>query len=106
MCEFGVAHDYGEQVVEIVSHSARQAADCVHLLHLQKLRLQPQALGQIAPVGNKVGNGPRRVPDRTDTLFDVVQFPGFLTIYKNAAVDIAGAYCLPQFLIDLRTLLG
>ena len=36
----GVAVDAGQQVVELVSHAARQRADALHLLRLQQLAFQ------------------------------------------------------------------
>ena len=55
--EPGVAQDHGEQVVEVVRHAAREAADGLHLLRrpellleLLALRLRPLALGDVPEV--------------------------------------------------------
>ena len=47
--QLGVSHDHGEQVVEVVSHAACQAAEGIHLLRLAQLLLKLQTLLLGAP---------------------------------------------------------
>ena len=39
-CNLGIAHDGGQQVVEVMGHSTSQPAYCFHLLGLGKLLFQ------------------------------------------------------------------
>jgi hypothetical protein len=43
-----VAHDDSEQVVEIMRNATRQLSDCVHLLRLRQLLLEPHLTGEVA----------------------------------------------------------
>ena len=49
-------------------------------------------------------NLPLRVAYRTDTLFHVIQLPVLLSVYQDAAIDIAGENRRPHFLVNLRSL--
>src|ERR1039458_9056801 len=48
--QFRIAGNDSQEIVEVVSYTAGEVSDCVHLLGLQKLRFQPQPLGEVTPV--------------------------------------------------------
>src|SRR5579883_1012955 len=50
--QFGIAADHHEQVIEIVRNAARQQADCVHFLRLEKGGLQPPPLADVPVIGD------------------------------------------------------
>src|ERR1700691_5093243 len=79
--EFGVAGDNGEQIVEVMGNASSQAADCIHFLGLQQLWFPAQPFGEIPSVRDKVGDATFGVPDRADTLINVVHLAILLAIY-------------------------
>src|ERR1700756_845201 len=103
--EFRVARDNGQQIVEVVSNPAGQAADGVHFLRLQQLRFEPESLRQIAAVRYEVRDLPVHVPYRTDALLNVVQLTVLLAIHQDPTKHTPAENRLPHFLINLRTLL-
>ena len=103
--EFGVARDNGQQIVEVMRDASGQAADRVHFLRLQQLRLEPEPFGQVTSIGYEMRDLPVHVAYRTDALLDVVQFAVLLTVNQDPAKHIPAENRLPHFLINLGTLL-
>ena len=104
--EFGIAGDDGQKIVEVVSDASGEAADGIHLLRLAELRLEANAFGKIAPVGNEMSDAAFAIADGTDAGLHIVEFAVLFAIDQNAAEHVAGKDRLPHRLIKLRRLLA
>src|ERR1700751_2101936 len=102
--QLGIAGNDSEKIIEVVSHASGQTPNRVHFLGLQQLRFQPQALGEIAAIGDKMSNLPVRVAHRADALFHVIQLAILLAVYQNAAIGVSGKNRLPHLLVCFRVL--
>ena len=89
-----------------MGNAAGEVSDCIHLLRLQKLGLQPQALCKIAAVGDEVRDLSRCIPHRADAFLHVIEFAVLLPVHQDAAIDIARANGFPHLLVKLNSLLA
>src|SRR5712672_565068 len=84
-----------------MGNAASEPSDRVHLL-----RLDSQAFCQITAIGYKMRDLPSAIPDRTDTLVNVIQFAILPPVYQNAAVNIPRTNGFPQLAVKCRRLLS
>src|SRR5690348_9108522 len=104
--KFGIAADDHEQVVEIVSYTASELADGIHFLRLEQLRFQLPALGDIAIVGDKVGDLAGSVANRRNCFFRVEQIAILLLVSENTAENISRKNCRPERFVKSGVLLA
>jgi hypothetical protein len=64
--EGGIAVDAGQQVIELVGHTAGQCADALHLLRLQQRPLQLLVLRDVALNADEMRHSPLAIDDRRD----------------------------------------
>ena len=73
--ELGVPQDDAQRVVEVVGDAPGQAADRLHLLRLQQLRLEAPVLGDVLEGHSHAVAGQREDLDREDPLFGAFTIP-------------------------------
>src|SRR4029077_19831618 len=80
--------------------------DCVHLLRLLKLILQPALVRNVAIVGDKMRDLTFAVTQGSDGFLRHKCISAFFAVYHGAAKDIARENGLPQLLVQFRGLMA
>ena len=86
--------------------AAGQAADGVHFLGLLQLRLQVALLGDIAVVGDEVGDAAVGVAQRCDGLLGKVEIPALLAVDHHSPKYLPAKNGLPHLPVELKWMLA